>query len=369
MRVVRVRTGTTLAPWGDPVGAARILGEPLAERQQRVAAACGLDWAGEADGPGAAHDTIWWDDDVDLSEVALKRLLRARREGRLALVERPARTAPLDPEPVGPEGARVFGVRVGASEDPIVLPPRGLPGEVRLPMGRRVPTFATAQTATTVRHWAHLLRANLAALLPRILERTLLRPWAPGWALLRHGRRAFGCAVGAGTRIHPTARLEGCVVGRNVQVGAYSVLRGCVLADGAMIEDHVTARLSYVGADAHLANFAMFNLSVLGARSSVGHIGAQACIFGDDAFLSTFAALQDLSLQGNVRVRVGDALMDSGTPFLGSAVGHRARIGSGITVAAGREIANDTLLVSGDVVRKPPAGGAWRWEDGGWRPL
>lgn len=369
MRVVRVRTGTSIAPWAEPVGGLRVLGEPLAERQQRIARACGLEWAGEADGAGTAPDTVWWDDDVDLSEVTLKRLLRARREGRLALVERPARSAPLDVEPVEPDGARRFGVRVGASEDAIVLPARGIAGEVRLPMGRRVPTFATVQTATTVRHWAHLLRANLAAMLPRILERTLMRPWAPGWALLRHGRRALGCSVGAGSRIHPTARLEGCVVGRNVQIGAYTVLRGCVVDDDAIIEDHVTARLAYVGASAHLANYAMFNLSVLGARSSVGHIGAQACIFGDDAFLSTFAALQDLALQGNVRVRWGDDLVDSGTPFLGCAVGHRVRIGSGITVAAGRAIANDTLLVSGDVARGTPEGGAWRWEGGAWRPL
>lgn len=374
MRVVRVRTSApAIAPWGEPVGALRVLGEPLAERQERIARSLGLTLAGEADGAGNESDTLWWDADVDVSRPTLRRFLALKREGRLALVERPARSAAIDVEPVaaGEGDPRVFGLRVGAADTPVVLPARGFAGEVRLPLGKRLPTFATVQTATTVRHWVHLLRANLAALLPRILEGTLMAPWAAAWALLRFRSRALGCSVGRGSSIHPTARLEGCIVGRDVQVGAYSVLRGCVLDDGAIVEDHVTARLAYVGRDGHLANYAMCNLSVLGARTSVGHIGAQACILGDDTFLSTFATLQDLALQGNVRVELGGAIVDSGTPFLGSALGHRVRIGSGITVAAGRVIHNDTTLVSDDVLRRPPGSG--RWGSGAcgapWRPL
>lgn len=367
MRVVRVRTHSTeaglpnVAPWAQPVGALPVLGIPLADRQERIAKALGLTWGGEADGPGRESDTLWWDDDVDVSFLTLKRLLQARREGQLALVDRPERLireGGLDPEPAGPGGARLYGVRMGAVGEPIVLQPRGYAGSVNLPLGRTLETFATVQTATTIRHWVHLLRANLAAILPRIVERTLMAPWLPLWAFVRHAGRALGCAVGRGSTIHPTARLEGCVIGRNVQIGAFSILRGCVVGDGAIVEDHATARLSYIGEQGHLANFAMFNLSVLGRRSSVGHIGAQASILGDDTFLSTFATLQDLALQGNVRVQSGDRLVDSGTPFLGSALGHRVRIGSGITVAPGRMLENDTTLMSDDVVRRPPGAGS-----------
>lgn len=374
MRVVRVRTAAgraPIAPWGEPVGALCVLGEPLAERQERIARSLGLTWGGEADGRGRESDTVWWDDDVDVSRPTLRRFLAQKRDGCLALVEKPERTAPIDVEPIGPDGARIFGLRIGVSDEPVVLAPRGFSGEVRLPLGKRLPTFATVQTASTIRHWVHLLRANLAAMLPRILEHTLLAPWSPLWAWVRHPGRAIGCSVGRGTRIHRTARLEGCVVGRDVIVGAYSVLRGCVIGDGAIVEDHATARLSYLGRESHLANFAMFNLSVLGARSSVGHIGAQASILGDDTFLSTFATLQDLALQGNVRVAMDGEIVDSGTPFLGAALGHRVRIGSGITVAAGRSVENGTTMVSDDVVRRTPGLGAWGWRgpDAPWRPL
>ncbi len=379
MRLVRVRTGiAAMAPWREPVGALRVLGEPLAGRQERVARACGLTFSGEADGADGEADVLSWDDDLDLSVLTLRRFLKERREGRLALVERPARALTtsgpsLDPEPLGPGGSRMFGLRLGRSDDAVVLQPRGIPGNVRLPLGRTLETYATGQTATTIRHWVHLLRANLAALFPAILDQTLLAPWRPAWAWLRHGGRAAGSAVGAGSRIHPTARIEGCVLGRDVQIGAYSVLRGCVVGDGVIVEDHATARLSYLAHESHLANFAMFNLSVLGARSSAGHIGAQASILGDDAFLSTFATLQDLALVGDVRVRAdtlpGAPILPSGTPFLGSALGHRVRIGSGISVAPGRAIGNDTTLVSDDVVRAPLGSGAWGRAGGGWRAL
>ena len=156
--------------------------------------------------------------------------------------------------------------------------------------------------------------------------------------------------IGRGCSVHPTARLEGCVIGDNVRIGAYSVLRGCVVGDGAVIEDHVSARASVIGPGAHLANWCLCNFAVLGARSSLGHIGCQASVIGEDSFVSSFAVLEDLSLTGNVRVRdpgqiSGAALADSGSPFLGVAVGHRSMIAAQVTIAPGRAIPNDVRLL------------------------
>lgn len=349
MRVVRVRTGRRIAPWDEPVGALRVVGVPIADRQERAARACGLTWAGEADEAGSDPDTLWWDDDVDLSIPALSHFLKAGRgKGRLALVERPAGRAQLDADLPGPtwegEPTRVHQVGRG---DPVVVPPAGFGGVARLPMGVQVPWFLSARTAVTVRHWTHLLRANLAAAPVAIGDALLMRPWNLAWTWLRSPLRAGAgrlAAVGRGCDIHPTARLEGCVLGRGVRVGAYSVLRGCVVGDEAIVEDHVTARGSVIGDGAHLANYAMFNLSVLGRGSSIGHIGAQASILGDGSFVASFAVLQDLNFAGTVRVRDGDVLVDSGTPFLGVAVGHRSRIASTLVIPPGRAVPNDVEL-------------------------
>lgn len=394
MRVVRVRTGVRVEPWDDPVGDVRVLGVPLRERQERVAAACGLRFQGEVDagevagggasgGAGGAAvsgaDTLWWDDDLDVSPSALRAFLKASGSGgRLALVERPARPGELEVEPRGPdwngEPTRLYGLRRGAGETPVVLEPRGIAGVARPPgpFRRDVPYFLTARYAVTVRHWVHLLRAGVAGISAEIDTRLIRAPWNLLWTWARSPLRAGGArlaAVGRRCKVHPTARLEGCVLGDDVQIGAYSVLRGCVIGDRARIEDHVTAQGSVVEPDAHLGNYSMFNLSVLGAGSSISHIGAQATIVGRETFVATFATMQDLNLSGNVRVRWGGRLVDSGGPFLGCAVGHRVRMGAGVTVVAGRAIPNDVTLVAppGLVISRVPedaGAGVWTVREG-----
>ncbi len=354
-----MRTGRVVAPWGDPVGKVRVLGVPLEERQDRTLHALGLRVAATVDASERASrvGTLLWDDDVDVTVAGLRAWLRAAGAdgGEMIFLERPVRRGDLEAEPAGPvvggEPTRRVGVRLGVADRAVCLPPRGFGGVAKAPgpWKTETPWWITARSATTIHHWAHALRANLAAL-PAALDAELIRrPWnvLSTWARapLRAGFGRFA-RVGRRCRIHPTARLEMCVLGDDVEVGAYSVLRACVVSDGAKVEDHVTARGAILGPGAHLGNFGMFNLSVLGARSSISHIGGQACIVGDDSFVATFATLHDLNLRGNVRVPVDGRLVDTGSPFLGCAVGHRVRMGAGVVVASGRAIPNDVTLVA-----------------------
>jgi acetyltransferase-like isoleucine patch superfamily enzyme len=355
MRWHRVRTGTVVAPWAEPASALRVLGRPIAERQERAARACGLTFAGDVDEPWT-DDALYWDDDVDLTTPALAAWLKAARSGaRLATVERPVRVGELEVEErveLEGEGARVVGVRWGSGPDVVRVPPRGLAGKASLPgpFDATLDWWLTHRSATTVRHWVHLLRANLAAISAEVFAEVWARPWRPLWTMLRSPLRPRWIAMGRGCEIHPSAVLESCVLGDGVKVGAHSVLRGCVLGDGAVVEDHVTARGSVVEAKGHLANYCMFNLSVLGERSSVGHIGAQASVIGRGSFVSTFATLRDLQLTGTVRVKWGERLLDSGVPFLGCAVGHEVRLGAQVVVAPGREVPNGVRVVAEDAV-------------------
>lgn len=349
------------------MGDLRILGVPLAERQERVARALGLSFAGEVDAPGGGDDdALYWDDDVDVSVSALRAFLKASPSGgRMAMLERPLRRGDLEVEPPGPlwkdEPTRLIGVRRGGSTEPVVVPPRGFGGVTRLPgpFKSDVNWWLTARTATTVRHWSHLLRANLTALAPAMDAAIVRSPWNVLWSWMRSPLRAGGgrlASIGKRCRIHPTARLEMCILGDDVQVGAYSVLRGCFLGDGAVVEDHATCRGTIVEPGAHLGNYCMLNLCVLGAGSSISHIGGQATIVGRDTFVSTFCTMQDLNLMGNVKVMHEGALVDTGGPFLGCAVGHRVRLGIHVLVAPGRAIPNDVTLVSdpGGVLARIP---------------
>ena len=385
-RVLRVRTDTVVAPWEMPARDVRILGVSLSERQDRVLARLGLRVSGEVDTPGADPDAHYIDDDVDFAAGTLRAWLKvARPDSSLAIVERPKRVGELEVEPVawyrdgeagfeqleGAEPLRVLGIRWGQGTRPIRVEPLGLTGRGALPGpfgdGQVLDWAIDVRTAVTVRHWVHVLRATYAAMGVEIWERMVLRPWSTLWTLLRWPLHPRLSLIGKRCQIHPTAVLEGCILGDDVHVGAFTVLRGCWLGDGTHVEDHVTARLSAIGPRAHVGNYSMFNLSSIGEKSSIGHIGAQACVVGDNCFVSTFATMHDLNLRGNVKVRWGDRILDTGVPFLGVALGHGVRLGAGVTVASGRDIPNGVHIVAEGALARVPrslAPGEYRLVDG-----
>ncbi len=145
-RVVRVARGRVVAPWGEPVGNVRVLGIPLAERQDRVLAGLGLRWdatlpADEAASVPASAGELRWSDDVDVTPAALRAFLKAAGDegGRMCTLERPARAGELEVEPPGAtfpfEGAdqptRRVAVTLGSSERDVTVPPRGFGGTMR----------------------------------------------------------------------------------------------------------------------------------------------------------------------------------------------------------------------------------------------
>lgn len=375
-RVLRVQTGTVVSPWGVPARELKVLGVPLAGRQDAVLARLGLAVAGEvsAEEVGREPDTLYLDDDLDLAAGTLRSWLKRAGPGaRMAIVERPRRLGELEVEPQawyrdgevgaeelpGSEPVRLLGVRWGSGERGVRVEPLGFTGKGTLPGpfgdGQTMEWAIDVRTAVTVRHWVHLLRATYAGIGVGIWEQLVLSPWTSFYSWLRWPLHPRTARIGRRCQIHPTAVLEGCILEDDVHIGAYSVLRGCWVGQGTHIEDHVTARLSAIGPRAHVANYSMVNLSSVGERSSIGHIGAQASVVGEGCFVSTFATLHDLNLRGNVRVRMGEKLLDTGVPFLGVALGNGVRLGAGVTIASGREVPNGVHVVAEGAVGRIPA--------------
>jgi acetyltransferase-like isoleucine patch superfamily enzyme len=356
-----------LAPFGEHVGATRVLGRALAERQTMVASALGIAFGGEVDEAGRDPGTLYWDDDVDVTPAALRAWLRVADSGaQMAIAERPLRVGEVEVEPRVEipgrdrvEIARAIGLRWGVGDRPVLVPVLGLDGKTRLagPFDAEIPWHLTARSATTIRHWMHAIRANLSALAAETWSRLFLQPWNLAWTWARYPMRRPFAVVGRGCEIHPSATLDACILGDRVKIGAHTSLRGTFVGDGAEIEDQVSVRGSVIEAGAHLANKATVNLSVLGAQSSVGHWGMQASIVGRKSFVSTICTIQDLNLRGNVRVRMEGRLVDTGIPFVGCAIGHGVRLGAGFHVAAGREIPSGVSIVTTDgVLSRVPEG-------------
>ena len=233
------------------------------------------------------------------------------------------------------------------------------------------PLPVTDAMAHTISHWSHLLRVNWLALIAFAegeRRKVDAAPLRKAWALLSLFARsesldAEGVAAaltrkGKGCRIHRTAVVEACLLEDGVEIGPHAVVRNSWLGAGAIVAEQARVVSSVLGARASVAHGASLNLCLLMPGAHVGQgFGHQACVFGRGAFVAEGVTTYDLSFGGEIQVRVGDERVGSGTRFLGSAIGHGARIGPHVRLGYGEEVPNDAFLV-GDpdtIARKIPA--------------
>lgn len=369
MKALRIPTGRSLAPFGDPVSASRVLERPLAEAQEAALAAAGLTLVTEAP---RGEPFLVFTDRTWFSAALVRALVRAG-PGRLR-VEDAAFSELYEPlQDLPAPGLYEIGV-VGAGQSWSLsafpdLPPITVDLQLKAEEMKGVhPALAFASKPIRVSeamvhqidHWTHLIRVNLLAMAVRGLEAK--RAWddAPVWkkALLALGfllkvrptSRADVLAglniVGKNVSIHPTATVELSTLEDGVEVGPCAVVRGSHLGRGARVEEHTSVNVSVLGAGARVGRFGMLNMSVVYPGAHISHAdGFQATLVGQDAFMGWGIAVLDLSFGRTVRVEHEGAWADSGQHFLGAAVGHRARITYGAILNYGVTIPNDAFLI------------------------
>lgn len=395
MKAFRIPTGRVLAPFGDPIGEARVLDRPLAQVQDAALAAAGLQ---RVDAPPAGEpflvftDRLWFTAD-------LARRVAAAGPGRLQVAHPGWSEAYEGLQQLAAPGVYDIGVHPAAQSPDLrggfpALPERvvdlGLE-EHKLENLHQAMAFAADRPLLVgpallhqIDHWSHLLRANLLALAARGAAAKQDWDQAPGWKKLlqflgfllkvRPTSRADVLAglteKGKRVRVHPTATVELCHLEDDVEIGPYAVVRGSWLGRGAKVEEFCSVNLAVLGEGAKLGRYGMLNLSVVypGAFVSKGN-GYQACVVGRDAFLAWGVTALDLSFGGHVQVEVEGQLVDSGQHFLGVCVGHRARVGHAVRLNYGATLPNEAFLVgpSHDLLRRwgdAPAGEILRVEQG-----
>lgn len=377
MIAVRVPTGRTLTPFGDPVADTPILNRPLHAVQAAAVQAAGLTLADTppADAPYLCFgDSTWF-------TPPLLRAFAAGGTGRLRVDDADflRDTAPLQPE----RGRYFLAVRAPGQPPGFDGPDRPMDLGLRhTPANAPHPAFAHAfrgdvalgpQLVHELWHWSHVPRVNLLALafeaeatrsaweagglwtrlgllLPVLWRAKSLHPAALARALLPIPKSA---------RIHPTAVIEACIVGEGVEIGPFACVRGSVLGDGCKVDAYASLNLAVVGPGAQVGRGAMVNLSVLYERAFVSSGGGyQMCVFGRESFVAMTATMLDLSFGRTIRVDTPEGRADTEGYFLGGAVGHRARIGAGVRIGYGVAIPNDTLVVAPtpDLIRRVEPG-------------
>lgn len=225
----------------------------------------------------------------------------------------------------------------------------------------------TSRPIMRLSHWIHLVRANQYALLSLVISFRERPKWRNALSLAGLVLKSFPptrsrvaralVQKGKGCKIHPSAVVEASILGNNVEVGPHAIVQACVVDDDAVFQPHSHATMSVIGKGAVLSKQTWTNLVVL-FPGAVQAAHAQMSVFGRDSFVATYSPLQDLSLEGEVKVEAGGKVVSCGSRFMGVCIGHEAKVGGGVFVAHGRAVPNGAVVVKNpqDILRKVEPG-------------
>lgn len=392
-RAVILRTPTVIAPFGDHVSEAFFTHETLKETQDRALCRLGFEVVrvasvDEAIGAIAKdRPTLLMLDRIYISEKAAKDFLhaakKAPRPAALALEINASVRYTLALQDVLVDGEVVVHDVVllegapqlpaeagdGAASDPVawlhhlrdraarvLVPKREIVAEVQLPMigerGRRTMEYPVTSTiVVSIEHWVHILWLNQIAFGIRWMELIRRHPIWAVWrglsALSIDRNRLLDRLVwrGRGTSVHPSAYVSASILGRDVTIGAQVTIRNSLVADGAVLQDHAVLLNSVVGPNTLVTENTFMVGTVCYPGVSVGNYKLQMTLIGREAYVNLWAGFVDAKFAGDIMVRHRGRLESSGRSFLGSVVGHRAKVAAKILIQPGREIPNDTLVV------------------------
>lgn len=256
---------------------------------------------------------------------------------------------------------------IQSSASPVEVKKREIVADVPLPTigegeKRTLRYPVTSTVVVSVSHWVHILWLNQIAFGIRWMELVRKRPiWALWRALTtfsfsRHKLFDRFVALGRGCDVHPSAYLSASIIGKNVTIGANATVRNSIVGDGTVIEDHAVLLNTVVGDDCLITTNSFLVSDVLYPEATVGNFKLQVSLIGRGAYLNVWTSFIDAKFVGHVRVNKGGKLVSSERAFLGSVLGHRAKVSAKILIQPGREIPNDAVVVMrpDEVIRTLP---------------
>jgi acetyltransferase-like isoleucine patch superfamily enzyme len=203
-----------------------------------------------------------------------------------------------------------------------------------------------------VHHWCHILWANQVA--PAVEARnrgkiywTFTLLWAALRALSFNKWKVLAkmSRIGRKCDIHPTAIIEYSTIGEGVTIGAGAQVRFSTVGAGATIMAGALVEFSTVGEKCIVSQHCILEYSVLYPEAVSGHSMIQLSVLGRRAVTTRGSLCIDLNFHGDIRVPLDGTLHSIGQRTLGSAIGHRTRLGTGFWIASGRAIPNDYFII------------------------
>jgi len=360
MNVFVEPTGRRIQPFDDPIGETPICNRPLSQWQARAFREAGLRRIPRREPPClVVPDTL-------LASGSALRELADRAAGKNAVLVLGRSlfgrsTTPVQPGVTEtPEGWRFEAVRYDSGGDEpaadVVVDPQERRFELDLPKQftgtDTVEISVPRRLVMTLHHWVHILWANQMAGGSEVMNTP---KWQLGLRVLSAVARSRSLnkwdilgklnVIGRGCDIHPTALVEGCTLGDNVKVGPYARLLFSNLDRGAQAMAGAYVEMCVLGERALVTEQSVLRLSVLYPEAVASQSIMQQCVLGREA-TTTYGSLSlDLNFENDIQVKLDGVLHTTATRFMGSAFGHRCRIGTGLWLAAGRMVPNDYFLI------------------------
>lgn len=361
MNVYVEPTGRRVAPFGDAPGEIPILNRPLSAWQAEAFAGAGLTPVATRTPPCVVvPDNLFCTARALLAFVAGAAgrdavfVLAASRFGKGTTSVQPSVTA-LEAGGwrfdrvrfVSGNNAPPIDVVVDPEEQTLDLPmPNYFLGTEKLEIG--IPRHPVME----LNHWVHILWINQQA---GSIELRNTPPWRLAMRGLWGAMRAFSLnkwkilgklnRIGKNCDIHPTAVVEGSTLGDNVSIGAFSRVLLSRVDDGATIMSGCQVDLSVMGKGSVVSENCVLRFSVLYPEAVVSQYLMQQCVLGRRAVTTGGSFSIDLNFDQDIRVPLDGQLWSTGSRFVGSAFGHRCRVGTGFWMASGRMVPNDAFLI------------------------
>ncbi len=209
----------------------------------------------------------------------------------------------------------------------------------------------TSTVVVSLEHWIHVLELNQISFgilwIELIRRRPLWALWRAITAFSLSFDRVLERMVARGRRgsIHPMAYLSGSLIGDDVVIGAHATVKNSYVGSGTVVSDHAVLLNTVIGPRSLITENTFLVSCVAFPEVSLGNYKLQVSLIGRGAYVNAWASFVDARFDGAVKVNHRGVLVSSERSFLGSVVGHRAKMASKVLIQPGREIPNDTVVV------------------------
>lgn len=370
MKAFCLKTGRRIAPFNEPIGETMVDGQTLAEVQVGALQAAGCTVVDE---PPEGEPYLLYSDRTWFTSEAIRRLIAAGKGQFRASDDVWFEWSGAQQQTAAPgiyELAVVQGPPTFDACEPVDIDMSLHDMDLNIrhkAFQHAVDTLVRVGPAMVhqMDHWVHIVRVNQLVLIARAEDarwewassgflgrlRMVLRLLWQVRSLNRWRIPRRLCEIGKDVSIHPTAVVEFSRIGDGCEIGPHAVVRGSMLAPGVKVDSHGIVNASVLGTGAQVGRYGHVSLCSLypGAMVSTGG-GFQCCVFGRDSFMAWGSTILDLSFGSSIKVESGGpgtARVDSKQYFLGSAIGHDAKIGNGVKIGYGVTVPNQAVLVDG----------------------